>query len=242
ALPISTKGQATLSGSLLTFTAAEGFSGVQSVSYSVTGSCGLSTPGSVGFVILNLSPEVAAIGVVTPLGTAIEVNIANFITDKNDNIDLSSLTFPAATDNGAAVSQVAEGVLRIDYAMLSFVGTDHFDFTICDSDGACATGTVDINVTSVGAIVFNGVSPNGDGKNDFLKIEFADRYLDNRLRIFNRWGDVIFEKEGYDNRTGVFEGKSNIGGENDLPSGTYYYQFEVPAIKKTFKGSLLLKR
>ena len=67
-------------------------------------------------------------------------------------------------------------------------------------------------------------------------------YLDNRLRIFNRWGDVIFEKEGYDNRTGVFEGKSNIGGENDLPSGTYYYQFEVPAIKKTFKGSLLLKR
>ncbi|MEQ8415495.1 MAG: gliding motility-associated C-terminal domain-containing protein [Imperialibacter sp.] len=236
------KGQASLNGSLLTFTAALGTFGVQSLTYSITGSCGLATPGSVDFVITNQAPEVSAISLVTPLGTAVEVDVADFVTDNNGNVDLSSLAHPGTTNNGASIALVRAGVLRIDYAGLSFAGFDHFDFTICDSDGACATGTVDINVTSVGAIVFNGVSPNGDGKNDFLKIEFADRHLDNRLRIFNRWGDVIFEKEGYDNRTGVFEGKSNIGGENDLPSGTYYYQFEVPAIKKTFKGSLLLKR
>jgi len=41
---------------------------------------------------------------------------------------------------------------------------------------------------------------------------------DNRLIVFNRWGDVVFEQRGYDNTWG---GANDVG--EPLPDGTYYY-------------------
>lgn len=89
-------------------------------------------------------------------------------------------------------------------------------------------------------IVYNAVSPNGDGLNDYLRIENIEMHPENKLILMNRWGDTIFEIENYDNKVRVFEGKSNRG-EKELASGTYFYSLETSTGIK-MNGFLVLKK
>lgn len=68
--------------------------------------------------------------------------------------------------------------------------------------------------------VFNLVTPNGDGIHDFLKIENIEAYPSNTVSIFNRWGDMLMEVEGYDNASKKFEGTKS---GTLIPDGTYFY-------------------
>ncbi|MET1260971.1 gliding motility-associated C-terminal domain-containing protein, partial [Flagellimonas sp. DF-77] len=74
------------------------------------------------------------------------------------------------------------------------------------------------------------VTPNGDGRNDFLFIRGVDRTISNSLRIFNRWGVAVYEGTNYNNINNIFDGRSRgrstISVEDYLPSGVYYYIFE----------------
>ncbi len=88
--------------------------------------------------------------------------------------------------------------------------------------------TVDPEQTEVTPLsVAQVLSPNGDGVNDFFVIQGLSRYPDNKLVIFNRYGDVLYEMENYDNSWGGTANKKVIGGNGDhlLPSGTYFVFF-----------------
>jgi gliding motility-associated-like protein len=91
-------------------------------------------------------------------------------------------------------------------------------------------------------VVHQGVSPNGDGINDFLQIDNINLYPDNKLTIMNRNGQLIYEANGYDNSSKVFDGHSNKNGQMQLP-GTYFYQLDytVNGIIKHKTGFLVLK-
>ena len=78
-----------------------------------------------------------------------------------------------------------------------------------------------------GIEVFNAVSPNGDGKNEFMKIRNIELYPDNRVIIVNRWGDRVFEMPGYNNDIKIFRGESNVNGNSKLPGGTYFYFIDL---------------
>lgn len=94
------------------------------------------------------------------------------------------------------------------------------------------------SVTESGLTVYNAVSPNSDDtRNSFLRIEGLPPGK-NKVTIFNRWGDKVFEISQYDNDTRRFEGKNDNG--KDLPSGTYYYSIEASG--KTHTGYLSVKR
>lgn len=70
-----------------------------------------------------------------------------------------------------------------------------------------------------------GISPNGDGKNDTWTITGADYFENNHLKIYNRFGTEVYHKEFYTNE---FVGKANVstlGGEL-LPDGTYFFVFD----------------
>jgi gliding motility-associated-like protein len=73
--------------------------------------------------------------------------------------------------------------------------------------------------------VFNGVSMGIDGKNDFMRIKNIELYPNNKVIIFNRWGDVVFDVAGYNNTLKVFKGESNNG--TKLPAGTYFYSIDL---------------
>jgi gliding motility-associated-like protein len=42
-------------------------------------------------------------------------------------------------------------------------------------------------------VAFQGISPNGDGKNDFLVIPGVMRTTPNRLTVYDRIGNIVFE-------------------------------------------------
>jgi gliding motility-associated-like protein len=90
--------------------------------------------------------------------------------------------------------------------------------------------------------VHQGLSPNGDGINDFLMIDGIGNYPDNKLQIMNRSGILVFEAKGYDNSTKVFDGHSNKNGAMQLP-GTYFYSLEyaINGITKHKTGFIVLK-
>lgn len=89
--------------------------------------------------------------------------------------------------------------------------------------------------------VYNVVTPNGDTRHDFLKIQNIEFHPDNTVHIFNRWGDELFRMRGYDNEERIFNGKANFNRTSDLPEGTYYYVIEDGRGNK-YSGFFLLKR
>ncbi|WP_375579129.1 BspA family leucine-rich repeat surface protein [Marivirga tractuosa] len=88
--------------------------------------------------------------------------------------------------------------------------------------------------------VFNVVTPNGDGRHDFLQIDNIAEYPNNIVSIFNRWGNKIFEVNNYNNNDNIFEGISDNGKE--LLTGNYYYVIDKGNGDKRISGFLLLKR
>ena len=90
-------------------------------------------------------------------------------------------------------------------------------------------------------LVYNAVSPNNDGLNEFLRILNIEYYPDNKFTVFTRWGDKIFEIENYDNKENVFRGISNINGEKELVNGTYFYVLETREDALRLNGFLVLR-
>ncbi len=83
--------------------------------------------------------------------------------------------------------------------------------------------------------VYELVTPNDDQKNDYLIIRGIEDYPDNILRIYNRWGVLVFESNGYPGPgnseifTGYSNGRITISEDEKLPSGTYYYVLTFPS-------------
>lgn len=71
-------------------------------------------------------------------------------------------------------------------------------------------------------------TPNNDSINDYFEIPCLDDYETSRLKVFNRYGVLVFQQENYDN---LWDGTPNQGllhnSGKTLPVGTYYYILEV---------------
>jgi len=82
--------------------------------------------------------------------------------------------------------------------------------------------------------IFNGVTPNEDTFNDYFKIIGIQDYPNNNVKIYNRWGILIWEINGYEtfretrriapvrSFTGNADGWMMLEG-NNAPTGTYFY-------------------
>jgi gliding motility-associated-like protein len=92
----------------------------------------------------------------------------------------------------------------------------------------------DVKIIVNNLFVPSVITPNGDGKNDFFRVdEYAGRI---ELIIFNHWGNEEFRSSDYKND---WDGRNQSGAK--LPSDTYFYilKFENGKVKK---GSVLIKR
>jgi gliding motility-associated-like protein len=67
----------------------------------------------------------------------------------------------------------------------------------------------------------NSFTPNGDGINDLWTIGGIAAFDQVRVRIYDRWGQIVWRSIGY---ISAWDGRSNTG---DLPTGTYYYSIEL---------------
>ncbi len=71
-------------------------------------------------------------------------------------------------------------------------------------------------------IIYNAVSPDNDGLNDFFFIEgLRNVFVNFKLEIYNRWGRLIWT--GNNNKPDWNGYSEDTLGNNEAPSGTYYY-------------------
>jgi gliding motility-associated-like protein len=190
----------------------------------------------------NQPPVINPAPLASQIEGRIQVDLTKVVNDPDNNLDYTTLrVVNNETARGVPAYIDANYNLIIDYAGNAFTGVDRITIEVCDLEGLCVQQVLDIEVVGE-IVVYNGLTPNNDGYNDFLLIKYigvVEGSEINRVRIFNRWGQVVFETENYDNTTRVFTGISNSGLE--LPDGTYFYSITL-GNGKLYNGYLTLKR
>lgn len=104
---------------------------------------------------------------------------------------------------------------------IGYCGIDAFAYELCNETG-CDTSAVEIEIKCTRPVIHNGFSPNEDGINDFFKITQLEHFPKNKLSVFNRWGNLVFQRKAYAN---TWDGKDFSGA--DLPDGTYFYYLDL---------------
>jgi len=112
--------------------------------------------------------------------------------------------------------------------------TDMFTYELCNPSG-CDTATVTFYIDCKSFLIFNGFSPNADGVNETFTIDGIEDFPNNNVQIFNRWGNMVFEQQGY---KGQWDGTWK---DKDLPDGTYFYLLS-DGEGKQYSGFLEIRR
>ena len=81
--------------------------------------------------------------------------------------------------------------------------------------------------------IFTGLTPNGDGNNDIWYIENITEFPKNNVKIFNRWGNKLFDMDGYNNLDISWPLK---GDESKFTSSTYFYIITLNDNSDPYKG------
>ncbi|HZY78287.1 MAG TPA: gliding motility-associated C-terminal domain-containing protein [Cyclobacteriaceae bacterium] len=192
----------------------------------------------------NIPPEIEHAIITTALRGIATLDLGPLISDHDGAGDIAfeSLKITASPQSGAAATISGSHILTVDYSQTDFSGSEFLTVQVCDLAASCTQQNIDITVA--GDITpYNALSPNGDGLNETLHLEFIEIIPDtktNKVTIFNRWGSAVFEITDYDNNDRVFRGFDQNGKE--LPNGTYFYRVEFGSGKKTANGFITLRR
>ncbi len=96
----------------------------------------------------------------------------------------------------------------------------------------------EVIVTPLVLDVPEGFTPDGDAQNEFFVIQGLSNYPDNELTIYNRWGNIVYQKTGYDNTWNGYSDK----GDGKVTQGTYYYLLELNKDdEKALKGYIVIE-
>ncbi|WP_159243019.1 Ig-like domain-containing protein, partial [Tenacibaculum maritimum] len=245
------------SDDVVTYTPDADFNGTDTFDYTI---CDNASPAncttSTVIVTVNATPDaVDDTEVTTEGGVSVEVDIYDNDNDIPTEGDLTTTDPENGTvtiDDGGTPNDPSDDIVTYTPDE-GFTGTDTFDYTICDnaSPANCSTATVTVEVTKnldTCVVVFNEFSPNGDGINDYLKIECIEKFKDNTVEIFNRWGNTVYSVKGYSNNDpnnrfeGISNGRANIQVEKKLPVGTYFYVLDLGNGSPLRKGWIYINR
>ncbi len=121
------------------------------------------------------------------------------------------------TSGGTSTAFYAYGLVNGSYGL-----------TVSDECEKLGTATVTVNSgCEIG--IPNVFSPNGDGENDRFVIE-GILGTTNTVRIFNRWGQMVFESNNY----------RNTWAANDVSDGTYFYEVVVNSSPEPYTGHVTI--
>ena len=95
-------------------------------------------------------------------------------------------------------------------------------------------GSVDNNCLFIPSVF----TPNGDGFNDNWQIDGIDLYTNPTVKVFNRWGQLVFESVEKPYVSWDGEGINNKSQE----IATYYYVIDLNKDDKKYNGSVTIKR
>ncbi|MFZ1808682.1 MAG: FG-GAP-like repeat-containing protein [Cyclobacteriaceae bacterium] len=233
-----------IAGTTLTINyAGSNFAGSDNVIIEVYDLANSRAEATINITVNNQAPLIANSSLNTAIGNSVILDLSTIISDPDNNLNpLSYAVIPnvAPTPTRVAMATISNSILTLDYTGSSFAGTDYVTIEACDLGGLCTSAEISIIVAGE-VVVRNGMSPNGDGLNDYFDIaNITALGAQNKVSIFTRWGDKVFEIENYDNISRRFEGKADGGKE--LSSGVYFYKIEFLNGQPELTGYLTIKR
>ncbi|NWL01345.1 hypothetical protein DM790_11000 [Flavobacterium collinsii] len=117
---------------------------------------------------------------------------------------------------------VAEVLPNGNYTSVATVETS----TPLDVDAS--NNSASVTLEPICLTVYNEFTPNNDGKNDLFRIDCIESYPNNELKVFNRYGALVYSKTHYEND---WNGTANVSGVVNrgdmLPTGTYFYVITI---------------
>lgn len=129
--------------------------------------------------------------------------------------DTFSYNYTWFKDGGELVGETGNSIEVIDEGIYS-VEVDDRDCIASDSV------TVSF-FENENCVISQGISPNGDGQNDNLDLQFlSEKSGITKFSVFNRHGRVVYEKTSYVDQ---WRGQTDDG--DVLPVGNYYYIIEL---------------
>ena len=95
-------------------------------------------------------------------------------------------------------------------------------------DVNAANNSASVSVDPICLTVYNEFTPNNDGANDLFRIDCIESYPNNELKVYNRYGSLVYSKQHYEND---WNGTANVSGVINrgdmLPTGTYFYVIDI---------------
>lgn len=147
-------------------------------------------------------------------------------------------------NNGSISTSISGGTAPYTYSWSngstssSLYGLIAGDYAVEVTDVNGCTANLIITITQPDDLIMpTGFSPNGDGANDTFFIRGLDAYPSNTFVVFNRWGNVVYDRLNYRND---WSGE-NIQGQA-LPNGTYFVILTVNNGERTLQGYVDLRR
>ena len=169
---------------------------------------------------------------------------SNSVVCTDSTIYLYAQSSPGATYSWAGPNGFVSGNQNpsIDSATSVQAGT----YTLTVTGNGCTSQAI-TTVTVAGCPdtdlhIPNAFSPNGDGTNDFFVIRGIQNYPENTFNIYNRWGNLVYKTDKYQN---TWNGQSTEGitvGDGDLPAGVYFYVLDLGNDIPYYKGTIYLNR
>jgi gliding motility-associated-like protein len=136
--------------------------------------------------------------------------------------------------NGFISVQGAGGFGNLQYnwsngqngAYLDGIDAGTFILTLSDANQCNLTDTFSIEcLPLIDVVAPQFLSPNGDGLNDTWLLQNTAQYPELEVKIFNRWGNLVYEAEPYLNNWNGWSDKGNPDGP--LPAATYFYYIDT---------------
>ncbi|MGI9543982.1 MAG: gliding motility-associated C-terminal domain-containing protein, partial [Cyclobacteriaceae bacterium] len=124
-------------------------------------------------------------------------------------------------------------------------GTYMLDITTTDANGGTTTQTIALTFDPAqepDLEFFSGFTPR---ESDYWKIQGIEKYPSNKVSIYNRWGNLVYETKGYDNASRAWRGEANEGiiiGNKQVPDGTYFYVVDLGDGSKVRSGYVVFMR
>jgi len=168
----------------------------------------------------------------------------DIIPDKN-NITTSIVR---QTDQYGKGYLIENNTLLVFYPYEGSYGVDTVYYQICDKQNRCDQAKIIVNVidpNQVEIFIPSSFSPNNDNINDKFYIEGIDKYPENELIIFSRWGTKVYEKKNYSNNE-AWDGSYNktgikLGPGDKVPKGTYFFKLIIKEKEYVKSGYIVVK-
>uniref|UniRef100_UPI0024902C6B DUF7507 domain-containing protein n=1 Tax=Winogradskyella eximia TaxID=262006 RepID=UPI0024902C6B len=137
-------------------------------------------------------------------------------------------------------------ILEITVEVLGFgdyLNTAYIDSSVGGTDIDTSNNEDDARVDPICLTIYNEFSPDGDGVNETFMIDCIEQYPNNKLEVYNRWGNIVYSTKGYlNNWNGTSNGRAVINQSDNLPVGTYYYVLDLGDGSDPLVGWLYINR